>query len=181
MDTCIYKLNEDLKWTLGEKLANLTESSVHLGITRAGKKESSLNVNDRISLARRTSYSLMNTGLHGANGLSPETSYVIYAAYVLPRPLYCLDVLSLTQGQLDQLSRYHIQTLRNIQTLPQRTASAAVFMLLGTLPLEAELHKRRLSLPHSVVSSENECLKGLVQRQLDCSFNGGWLGLAGCL
>ena len=44
-------------------------------------------------------------------------------------------------------------------------------MLLGALPLEAELHKRRLSLLHSVVSSENECLKGLVQRQLACSFN----------
>ena len=46
-----------------------------------------------------------------------------------------------------------------------------LFMLLGALPLAAELHKRRLSLLHSVVSSENECLKGLVQRQLACSFN----------
>ena len=90
---------------------------------------------------------------------------------MLPRLLYGLEVLSLTQGQLDQLFRYHMQTLRNIQSLPQHTASAVVFMLLGALPLEAELHKRRLSLLHSVVSSENECLKGLVQRQLACSFN----------
>ena len=67
----------------------------------------------------------MNTGLHGANGLSPETSY---RAYVLPPVLYGLEVLRLTQGQLDQLSRYDIRTLRNIQSLPQRTASAAVFM-----------------------------------------------------
>ena len=44
-------------------------------------------------------------------------------------------------------------------------------MLLGALPLETELHKRRLSLLHSVVSRENECLKGLVQKQLACSFN----------
>ena len=110
----------------------------------------------------------MNTGLHGANGLSPETSYVIYRAYMLPRLLYGIDVhvLSLTQGQVDQLSRYHIQILRNIQSLPQHTASAAVYMLLGALPLEAELHKRRLSLLNSVITSDNECLKGLVQRQL---------------
>ena len=113
------------------------------GITRAGKRESAINVNDRIRLARGTSYSRMNTGLHGANGLSPETSYVIYRAYVLPRLLYGLEVLSLTQGQLDQLSRHHIQILRNILSLPQRTASAAVYML-GALPLEAELHKRRV-------------------------------------
>ena len=44
-------------------------------------------------------------------------------------------------------------------------------MLLGALPFEAELHKRRLSLLHGVISSENECQKGLVQRQLACSFN----------
>ena len=113
----------------------------------------------------------MNTGLHGANGLSPETSYVIYRAYVLPRLLYGLEVLNLTQGQLDQLSRYHIQTLRNILSLPQRTASATVCMLLGAVPLDAEQYRRQFILLHGVVSSENECLKGLVQRQLACSFN----------
>ena len=126
-DISICKLNEELKWSLGENLMQLSESAAHLGIIRAGKKESAINVNDRIRLARRT-YSLMNTGLHGVNGLSLETSYVIYRAHVLPRLLYGLEVLSLTQGQLGQLSRYHIQTLRNIQSLPQRTASAAVYM-----------------------------------------------------
>ena len=133
---------------------------------RKEKKESSINVNERMSLARKTSYSLMNSGLHGANGLNAETAYVIFRAYLLPRLLYGLEVLSLTKGQLDQLSNYHIQTLRNMQSLPQRTASAAVYMLLGALPLEAELHKSQLSLFHSVVVSENECLKSLVQRQL---------------
>ena len=113
-DISIYKLDENLEWSLGDNQLKLSDSAVHLGITRAGKKESSINVNDIVKLARRTSYSLMNTGLHGANGLSLETSYVIYRAYVLPRLLYGLDVLSLTQGQVDQLSRYHIQTLRNI-------------------------------------------------------------------
>ena len=113
----------------------------------------------------------MVTGLHGVNGLSLETSYVIYRAYVLPRLLYGLDVLNFTQGQVDQLSRYHIQTLRNIQPLSQRTACAAVYMLLGALPLEAELHKRRLSLLNSVITSDNERLEGLVQRQLACLLN----------
>ena len=39
--------------------------------------------------------------------------------------------------------------------------------------LEAELNKRQLSLLHSVVVSENECLKSLAQRRLHeaCSFN----------
>ena len=64
VDISVYKLNEEFKWTLGEDEITLSENTT-LGITRAGKKESSLNVSERISLARRTSYSLMNTGLHG--------------------------------------------------------------------------------------------------------------------
>ena len=89
----------------------------------------------------------------------------------LPLLLYGLEVLTLTKGQLEQLSKYHIQTLRSIQSLPQRTSTAAVLMLLGALPFEAELHKRRLSLVHSVIYSENQSLKSIVQRQLACTFN----------
>ena len=121
----------------------------------------------------------MNTGRHGSKGLNPMTSYALYKAYVLPRLLYGLKVLVLTKGQLDQFSKYHIQTLRNIQSLPQRTSTSAVLLLLGALPLEAELYKKknkkktkqkkkRLSLAFMVI---NPTLKSLVQRQLACLFD----------
>ena len=41
---------------------HLSDDALHLGVKRARKKESSINVKERISLARRMSYSLMNTG-----------------------------------------------------------------------------------------------------------------------
>ena len=44
-------------------------------------------------------------------------------------------------------------------------------MLLGAHPIEAELQKRQLSILHGVISSENQCLQDLVERQLACSFN----------
>ena len=165
------KTDKNCVWKLGENTVELSDSCLHLGVTRAGKNESAINVKERITAARRTAYSLMNTGLHGSNGLNPKTSYIIYRSYVLPRLLYGLEVLTLTKGQLEQLSKYHIQTLRNIQSLPQRTSTAAVLMLLGALPFEAELHKRRLSLVHSVIHSENQSLKSIVLRQLACAFN----------
>ena len=163
--------NNDLKWTLGDNILTLAENTVHLGLVRSGKKESELNIKDRISLARRTSYSLINTGLHGTNGLNPKTSYVIYSAYVIPRLLYGLEVISLNKTQLKDLERYHLNTLRQIQSLPKRTASSAVYMLLGALPIEAELHKRQLSLLYAVLTSENQCLQEVVQRQLACCFD----------
>ena len=98
------------------------------------------------------------------------TSYTIYKVYILPRLLYGLETLSLTKGQLEQLSKYHLQTLRNIQYLPRRTSTLAVLLLLGTLPLEAELHKRRLSLAISVIKSETPKIR-LVQRQFACSYD----------
>ena len=154
-----------------KNLLKYCNKGANLGINRAGKKESSINMKEHISLARRTSYSLMNTGHHGPTGLNPMTSYIIYKAYVLPRLLYGLETLSLTKGQLEQLSKYHLQTLRNIQSLPQRTSTSAVFLLLGALPLEAELHRRRLSLAISVINSENSTIRLLVQRQLACSYD----------
>ena len=48
IDISIYKLDENLEWSLGDNQLKLSDSAVHLGITRAGKKESSINVNDRV-------------------------------------------------------------------------------------------------------------------------------------
>ena len=107
--SCLNK--EDPTWTLGENKLTLAENAVHLGLIRSGKKESEINIKDRISLARRTSYSLINTRLHGTNGLDPQTSYVIYRAYVIPRLLYGLEVTRLNKTQLQQLERYYLNTL----------------------------------------------------------------------
>ena len=83
---------------------------------------------------------------------------------------YYTDLKSLTKTQLEKISRYHLRTLRNLQSLSQRTATSAVYMLFGALPIEAELHKGQLSSLHCVIKSENQCLQGLVERQLACSF-----------
>ena len=62
----------NLHWELGDKTVYRSEESTHLGIIRAELKENQLNVEARISLARRTLYSLINTGVHGSNGLIPS-------------------------------------------------------------------------------------------------------------
>ena len=102
----------------------------------------------------------MNTGLHGTNGLNAETSNGIYRAYVLQRLLHRLQELSLTKGHNSSMmyrlfviyNRFH-----NVQLQWQ-----CIYMLPCTLPLDAELHKRQMSLLHSVLVSdkESECLKG---------------------
>ena len=77
-----------------------------------------------------------------------------------------LEVLPLTDTQIVQLQRFHISTLKRIQSLPERTASSVVQLLLGALPVQAEIHKRQLSLLHSIANSKNARIKGLMSRQL---------------
>ena len=104
-----------------------------------------MNIKKKISLARRTLYSLVKTGVHGSNGLNPKTSYKIYQVYVISRLLYGLEVLPINTTQMRQLTAFHLDTLRNIQSLPKRTATCIVYLLLGALPIEAELEKGKLT------------------------------------
>ncbi|CAC5377727.1 unnamed protein product [Mytilus coruscus] len=152
----------DLNWTLGNTPVYPSEDTSHLGLIRAELKENNLNVDARISIARGTLYSLMNTGLHGTNGLNPQTSYKIYKSYVIPRLLYGMEILPLNQSQHDIMTRFHTKTLRNIHSLPTRTATGSVFMLLGALTIEAEIHKRQLSFLYSVLSCNNSTIQGLI-------------------
>ncbi|VDI58072.1 Hypothetical predicted protein [Mytilus galloprovincialis] len=90
------------------------------------------------------------------------------------RALYrVLEVLPLNARQLKALSDFHLTFLRNIQSLPVRTASVAIYALLGALPLEAELDKRQLSLLHSILTSENQNLKEILIRQYRLQVNQG--------
>ena len=151
---------------MGDKKVQFSSSTTHLGLLRSEVNENIINIEERLSLACRTLYALINTGVHGSNGLNPRVSYKIYQCYVIPRLLYGLEVLPLTQTQINILSKFHLDNLKRFQSLPIRVATCAVFLLLGALPLEAELHKRQLGLLYNILISDNETVKELTERQI---------------
>ena len=144
------------QWKLGSETIESAPETTHLGLLRSEEKENACNVEERISLARRTGYALMKSGFHGSNGVGPKVSYKIYQSYIIPRLLYSMEVLNLNKTEIKMLNNFHVNLLRRIQSLPTRTALPAVHLLLGALPLEAELHKRHLSLLYSIVNSNNQ-------------------------
>ncbi|MES9882130.1 MAG: reverse transcriptase family protein [Sedimenticola sp.] len=158
------KNDSSATWTLGNTSINTVASTEHLGLLRTVKKENEININERISLARRTLYSLIGAGVHGTNGLNPKISYKIYQTYVIPRLLYGLEVLPLSVSNMDSLRRFHHNCLRRFQTLPTRTALGVLHLLIGALPIVAELHKRQLSLLYSVINCESDLMRGLLER-----------------
>ena len=152
-------------WVLGKTPMTVKENSEHLGLVRGGSSEGQVNVIDRISLARRTLYSLIKSGMHGSNGLNPKVSYKMYQCYVMPRLLFGLESIFLLKKHFKLLNDFHVDTLRKLQTLPSRTSYAAVLLLLGALPMEAELDKRHLSLLFSCLKSGNTKFVLLAKRQ----------------
>ena len=134
--------------SLNGELLDTPVNAVHLGIqrdklSRSGTKDV---VPCRIQLARQTVYSLMGAGLYGLNGVNPKVSLHLIRCYVIPRLLYGLEVILLSKTDISNLSTYFIKFLKRIQHLPDRTANAAAYLLLGQIPIEAELHKRTLGI-----------------------------------
>ena len=64
-----------------------------------------------------------------------------------------------------ELDLKRVLALGGLQSLPIRTANSAVYLLLGTLPISAELHKRQLSLLHQIAMSENVSIREIAWRQ----------------
>ena len=81
----------------------------------------------------------MGTGYHGVNGISPVYSISIYMTYVFPRLMYGLEAITLKDKHIKLLEQYHRNTLKELHTLPRRTASCAIYLLCGTPTLEALL------------------------------------------
>ena len=160
---------------LGDEPMTEVPAFTHLGLTwTAGKLTP--NIAERIQIARRTSYALMGIGLHGKNGLSPSISAKIISTYVTPRLLHGLEATVLSKSQLEEISRYHRRLLRQIQGLPDSTANLGIHSLIGTLPAEAILDARILSLFGAVcrAAQHNNTLAKLTTRQLSIDNKHSW-------
>ena len=157
---------KDYQWKIGDDDMQTTPTFTHLGlIWKEGK--SNPDIESRIKTARRTVYALMGTGLHGTNGLSPAVSAHIIKIYVIPRLLYGLEAGILSKKQREDLGMYHKNLLRRIQGLPRSTATEAIYLLLGELPIDAEIDIRILTLYGAICRAEdNKTLRNLASRQL---------------
>ena len=136
--------NDAYVWTMkGDPLPNVTET-MHMGIMRSSMSEQSA-VKENIRKARHTLYSLMSSGLHGENGLDPETAIHLMQIYVLPVLVYGMEVVLPTRKFMDILEKFNKKFLKMILSLPVTTADPAVYIISGTLPIEAIVHKRVLT------------------------------------
>jgi hypothetical protein len=154
-------------WHINNNPLPVTSNFTHLGVDHETTKASATatcTVEARLKSARNATYALMGAGLHGVNGINPRVSIHIYNIYVLPRLLYNLEVIDINETNLKRLEVAHRRFLRNIQSLPTRTATPALYILTGVLPIEAQIDQRRLCMIPSL--AENPTILTLLTRQI---------------
>ena len=104
----------DREWNLGGVPMPQVESTTHMGMPRGTVKFATEEVTVNIQKARRSMYSLMPAGLHGENGLDPQTVVHIFQVYVIPVLLYGLEVAVPSRANLDTLERFLRTSLKQI-------------------------------------------------------------------
>lgn len=152
---------------LGDSTMPVVTEFQHLGLTRYTTPRGNVVLaNERVKLGRRTNYAMMGIGFHGANGLPPLVSIRLYHCYVLPRILCGLESIRLTRECLNILDTFHRSTMRMLQNLPQRVAKESIYLLTGTIPIEAHLDLRKLSLIGAIARRKGSKLWEIALRQL---------------
>ena len=92
-------------------------------------------------------YALMGVGAHGPNGLPVLVTIHLYNVFVVSIIWCGLESLNPSKTDIEALEKFHGDTWRMLQNLPIRGAKEAVYLLCGSLPIQALLDVRRLN-PH---------------------------------
>ena len=74
--------------------------------------------------------------------------------------------MTLTKTDIATLERFHRTTLKQLQSLPPRTANAVTYLLLGVEPLEALVDKAIAALVGKIARQPDSILHTVLSRQL---------------
>jgi hypothetical protein len=108
--------NEGL-WKIDNRIMPVVDKATHIGITQSDTNSARTTVDENIRKARRATYSLMGTGLHGENGLDPETSISLLNTYILPILTYGLEIVIPKGKILDDIQNYYKKLLKQVLSL----------------------------------------------------------------
>ena len=154
-------------WDLDGDNMPTVDKTMHVGICCSADTDESA-VAENVKKARRTLYSLMAAGLHGENGLDPETSLHLYQIYVLPVLLYDMEVVFPRPKFMEVLDKFNKHNIKHLLSLPVTVADPAIYLLSGTLPIEAMIHNRVLTFFGNVSRlSDSSIEKRLAVKSLD--------------
>lgn len=168
-DAIIYnnkgKFEQELKF--GKNTIKPTYETKHLGIKRNDKNK--VDIPDRIRTGRATIYSLLGAGLHVRRGFSPAVAHKLWRTYAIPRCIYGLEIMSLTNKDHEMLELAQRKILRQLQGLPNNTANTAVYVMIGAEPIQITIEKNLLTFFMNIARNNDTIEYEILCRQVAIS------------
>ena len=121
------------------------ESTEHVGVLRssAGNLPAIL---DRFSAHRKALGAVLHAGMARGHRGNPAASLHAESVYGVPVLLSGIASLVLYKSEINMINQHHKDMLSNLQRLLPNTPRTVVYFLGGSLPAEALLHLRQLTL-----------------------------------
>ena len=122
-----------------------TQEAEHVGVVRstAGNLP---NVLHRVSEHKKSLGAVLSAGLARGHRGSPAAALRFHQLHCTPVLFSGLASLCLSKSEIRIIDKHYQHTVQNLQKLHLRTPRSIVFLLGGSLPGEAILHLRQLSL-----------------------------------
>ena len=139
-------------WTMGNLHIEEVQSTKHIGQIR--QSEGKNYISSRIQKGRRTMYALLGAGLHGKNGINPEVAHKIYVTFCRPRITNRLETVILSKSEEHELLTFEKRLLKQLQGLPDRCSTTAVYVLIGAIPITMQIEKNSLGAFYNITISK---------------------------
>ena len=120
-------------------------TAVHVGIIRATTGNLP-NILDRIVAHKRAVAAVLHIGAARNHRGNPIAGLKLERVYGFPVLMSGLGALILKKSELAAINKHHKLTINNLLRLPTRTPQSVCYFLAGSLPGEALVHLRQLSL-----------------------------------
>ena len=168
-----HKLQLDLaKLTNPIKIGNVPvkfcEEAEHVGILRniSGNLPNLLN---RFIAHKKSLGALLSAGLAHSHRGNPAASLRVHQLYETPVLFSGLAALVLTKAEVGILDSHYLTVLQHLQRLHDKTPRAVILFLAGSLPGEAILHTKQLTLFSMICRLPGDPLHAHAHYVLTCS------------
>ena len=138
------KQDKNINVMLGNHNIDQVDADVHLGTNLSSKdKCQDEYINERIEACKSIYYASQSLGSYRVP-VTPVTSSKLYWQVCIPKLCYGVEVMELSDQNIDALEKFHSTTSKQIQGLPQQCSNSGSIGTIGWKKIETHISIMKL-------------------------------------
>ena len=153
---------------IGDTVIPHVDTAEHVGVVRSvcGNLP---HIQQRLASHRRALSAILFSGMARRHRANPVASLRAHRIFATPVLFSGLATLILNKQETETIHRHVKETIQNLLKLHQKTPEPVIFFISGTLPAEAELHMKQLTLFGAICRLPENILNTLAKDSLTSS------------